>query len=184
MNEASSIVPRVALLGVCDRVNKERNFDPRLYQLSVSRLRSEVVSYIYPLPLRGLQILLAVHNYRHCRVTQHSCLVERHTSPHGTILLRSCATGSSVIQIRRLCYKVAHERALLSAASVTKVLYQIDTLERNRALNTNIRFRWEYQPGSDLVVVYSEGRETDLRPHESGLRNRGFAIKLTRLLRF
>ncbi len=52
------------------------------------------------------------------------------------------------------------------------------------ALNTNIRFRWEYQPGSDLFIVYSEGRETGLRPHESGLRNRGFAIKLTRLLRF
>jgi len=52
------------------------------------------------------------------------------------------------------------------------------------ALNTNIRFRWEYQPGSDLFIVCSEGREIDLRPHESGLRNLGFAIKLTRLLRF
>ena len=52
------------------------------------------------------------------------------------------------------------------------------------ALNTNIRLRWEYQPGSDLFIVYSEGRETDFLPHESGLRNRGLAIKLTRLLRF
>ena len=32
------------------------------------------------------------------------------------------------------------------------------------ALNTNIRFRWEYQPGSDIFVVYSEGRENTLGP--------------------
>ena len=52
------------------------------------------------------------------------------------------------------------------------------------ALNTNIRLRWEYQPGSDLFIVYSEGRDTALRPDVSGLQNRGLAIKLTRLLRF
>ena len=52
------------------------------------------------------------------------------------------------------------------------------------ALNTNIRLRWEYQPGSDLFIVYSEGRDTALRPDVAGLQNRGLAIKLTRLLRF
>ncbi|MBU21523.1 MAG: hypothetical protein CL476_00205 [Acidobacteria bacterium] len=53
------------------------------------------------------------------------------------------------------------------------------------ALSTNIRFRWEYQPGSDIFVVYSEGRESHLDPREvSGLQNRGFAIKMTRLFRF
>ena len=53
------------------------------------------------------------------------------------------------------------------------------------ALSTNVRFRWEYQPGSDLFIVYSEGREINsLRPSFSTLQNRGLAIKLTRLLRF
>ncbi len=28
------------------------------------------------------------------------------------------------------------------------------------SLETNIRFRWEYQPGSDLFVVYTDGRDT------------------------
>src|SRR5437867_8142203 len=30
----------------------------------------------------------------------------------------------------------------------------------NAALSSNIRFRWEYQPGSDLFFVYSDGRDT------------------------
>ena len=30
------------------------------------------------------------------------------------------------------------------------------------SLSSNVRLRWEYQPGSDLFVVYSDGRETDL----------------------
>ena len=48
---------------------------------------------------------------------------------------------------------------------------------------TNVRFRWEYQPGSDFFVVYSEGRNTAAIGAET-LSNRGVAMKLTRLLRF
>ena len=51
------------------------------------------------------------------------------------------------------------------------------------SLETNVRFRWEYQPGSDLFVVYTDGRDTaDDRLAE--LVNRGIAIKFTRLFRF
>ena len=48
---------------------------------------------------------------------------------------------------------------------------------------TNIRFHWEYRPGSDLYVVYGDGRETFDRGFRS-LLNRTFAVKLTRLFRF
>jgi hypothetical protein len=48
---------------------------------------------------------------------------------------------------------------------------------------TNLRFRWEYLPGSDLFLVYSDGRETLVRTVPSTL-NRAFTIKLTRLFRF
>ena len=51
------------------------------------------------------------------------------------------------------------------------------------ALGTNIRYRWEYTPGSDLFVVYTEARDTGLAGFPQ-LANRGLAIKLTRLLRF
>ena len=55
----------------------------------------------------------------------------------------------------------------------------------SRALGTNLRLRWEYSPGSELFVVYTEEQDTDpLRPDRyDGLRDRGFVIKLTRLFR-
>ena len=55
-----------------------------------------------------------------------------------------------------------------------------------RSVGTNARLRWEYQPGSELFVVYTEERDTlSLRPERSTLlRNRGLVVKLTRLFRF
>ena len=50
------------------------------------------------------------------------------------------------------------------------------------SFSTNLRFRWEYSRGSELFVVYSEGRNT-LGPRAL-LENRGLVIKATRLIRF
>ncbi len=62
-------------------------------------------------------------------------------------------------------------------------------IQYNSSSNTvsnNLRLRWEYAPGSELFVVYTEDRETDpLRPDRfSDLRNRGFVVKMNRLFRF
>ncbi len=53
-------------------------------------------------------------------------------------------------------------------------------------VSNNLRLRWEYSPGSELFVVYTEDRLTDpLRPDRfSELRNRGFVVKVNRLFRF
>ena len=53
------------------------------------------------------------------------------------------------------------------------------------ALSSNLRFRWEYSPGSELFIVYTEERDTDpLRPsRNTELRNRGFVVKINRLFR-
>ncbi|MEZ5288927.1 MAG: DUF5916 domain-containing protein [Vicinamibacterales bacterium] len=48
-------------------------------------------------------------------------------------------------------------------------------------LGANVRFRWEYRPGSDLFVVFSEGRDTGAGP-APGLLNRSVTVKFTRLL--
>jgi len=53
-----------------------------------------------------------------------------------------------------------------------------------RTMSTNIRYRWEYIPGSDLFVVYTEGRTTAIPDRFADLQNRTFVIKLTRLLRY
>jgi len=53
----------------------------------------------------------------------------------------------------------------------------------NNALSSNLRLRWEYQPGSELFVVYNDVRDTELRSTPL-LQNRAFIIKFTKLLRF
>ncbi len=53
----------------------------------------------------------------------------------------------------------------------------------NDALSGNFRLRWEYAPGSELFVVYTEERDTDVFDRFSELSNRGLVVKVTRLLR-
>ena len=56
-----------------------------------------------------------------------------------------------------------------------------------RTVSNNLRLRWEYSPGSELFVVYTEDRDSDpLRPdrYSGGLRNRGLVVKVNRLFRF
>ena len=53
----------------------------------------------------------------------------------------------------------------------------------NSSLSTNLRLRWEYQPGSELFVVYNDQRDTSL-DRTPFLQNRAFIVKLTRLFRF
>ena len=50
------------------------------------------------------------------------------------------------------------------------------------AFSTNARLRWEYQPGSELFVVLTEGRNT-LGPGYPVLDTRGFVVKINRLFR-
>ena len=50
-------------------------------------------------------------------------------------------------------------------------------------LGANVRFRWEYRPGSELFVVYGEDRDTrDARLVQP--RGRSLAIKINRLFRY
>ena len=53
----------------------------------------------------------------------------------------------------------------------------------NHAVGANVRLRWEYTPGSELFVVYNEGRDTELRG-PSAVQNRAVIVKVNRLLRF
>ena len=50
-------------------------------------------------------------------------------------------------------------------------------------LSSSVRLRWEYTGGSELFVVYSDGRDTQAVAG-AGLQNRTFAVKATRLFRF
>ena len=54
----------------------------------------------------------------------------------------------------------------------------------NNVLSTNVRLRWEYQPGSELFIVYNDQRDTWLNRGFPMLENRAFVVKLTRQFRF
>ncbi|MFN7982631.1 MAG: hypothetical protein U0Q11_12295 [Vicinamibacterales bacterium] len=53
----------------------------------------------------------------------------------------------------------------------------------DHTFSSNLRYRWEYRPGSELFVVYTDERDT-LTSGYPGLRNRAFVVKINRLLQF
>ena len=53
----------------------------------------------------------------------------------------------------------------------------------NNAVAANVRLRWEYQPGSELFVVFNEQRDTLARRFPA-LANRAVIVKINRLFRF
>ena len=72
----------------------------------------------------------------------------------------------------------------LSSRSFVGALVQYNT--SNSSLSTNVRFRWEYQPGSDVFLVYTDGRDTSSSGSlgYTSLRNQSLVFKMTRLFRF
>jgi hypothetical protein len=52
----------------------------------------------------------------------------------------------------------------------------------DNAVSSNLRFRWEYRPGSELFVVWTD--EHDTAGPIRTLRNRAFVVKVNRLVRF
>ena len=77
---------------------------------------------------------------------------------------------------------------LLSARAtytITPLMFVSGLVQYNsssHSFSTNLRFRWEYHPGSELFVVYNDTRDT-LEPGFPGLQNRAFVIKINRLFR-
>ena len=70
--------------------------------------------------------------------------------------------------------------------TVTPLMFVSALLQYNSALDSvaaNVRLRWEYQPGSELFIVYNEQRDT-LERRFPGLENRAFVVKINRLFRF
>ena len=59
----------------------------------------------------------------------------------------------------------------------------------DRAVSSNIRFRWEYAPGSELFLVYTDERDVTEDRFATpalvrGLKNRALVFKINRLLRY
>ena len=69
--------------------------------------------------------------------------------------------------------------------TMTPLMFATALVQYNSGNNTvaaNVRFRWEYRPGSELFVVFNEQRDT-LVPSSPSLRNRAFIVKINRVVR-
>jgi hypothetical protein len=80
-----------------------------------------------------------------------------------------------------------HQRLLRSRVdyAFTPLMFASALLQYNsvdRTFSGNLRFRWEYHPGSELFVVLTDERDT--HPGGIGLRNRALVLKANRLLTF
>jgi hypothetical protein len=80
--------------------------------------------------------------------------------------------------------KVARTRATYT---ITPRMFVSGIVQYNSAgtsFGSNVRFRWEYRPGSELFVVYTDDYNTaELRPDVTSLRNRALVVKFNRLFR-
>ena len=80
--------------------------------------------------------------------------------------------------------KVARTRATYT---ITPRMFVSGIVQYNTAgtsFGSNVRFRWEYRPGSELFVVYTDDYNTEEpRPDVTSLRNRALVIKFNRLFR-
>jgi len=75
----------------------------------------------------------------------------------------------------RVTYNLSPRKTLMALAQYNS---------EGSVVGANVRFRWEFRPGSDLFVVYNEGRDTSLGVSRSELSARSFVVKVTRLFRF
>ncbi|HYR84283.1 MAG TPA: DUF5916 domain-containing protein [Terriglobia bacterium] len=51
------------------------------------------------------------------------------------------------------------------------------------SFGSNLRLRWEYKPGSEVFVVYTDDYDTAAQPNVTSLRNRALVVKMNRLFR-
>jgi hypothetical protein len=70
--------------------------------------------------------------------------------------------------------------------AMTPLMFVSGLLQFNsysHAVETNVRLRWEYRPGSELFVVFNENRDTRLGGFPD-VQNRAIIVKMNRLFRF
>ena len=80
--------------------------------------------------------------------------------------------------------KVVRNRATYTLTPRIYVSGIVQYNSTNASVGSNLRLRWEYRPGSEVFVVYTDDYDTVDRPSVAALRNRAFVIKVNRLLRF
>ena len=88
------------------------------------------------------------------------------------------------LPVGRATTKLLTNRTNLTLSPRMALAVNVQYNSTSNSVISSIRYRWEYQAGSDLFVVYSDGRDTTDRRGVPSLMNRTLVIKATRLWRF
>jgi hypothetical protein len=78
--------------------------------------------------------------------------------------------------------KVVTNRLIYTLTPRTFISGLVQYNSSTNSLSVNARLRWEYRPGSDLFIVYSDGRDTLARGYPA-LQTRALTVKVTRFFR-
>lgn len=84
----------------------------------------------------------------------------------------------------RATVRVAGARATYTMTPRMFIAVLVQHSSTTRSLAANLRFRWEYQPGSEFFVVYSDAHDTSGMLGPYALQNRGVVVKFNKLFRF
>lgn len=79
--------------------------------------------------------------------------------------------------------QLAGPRATFTMTPLMFVSSLIQYNSTTHVVSANVRFRWEYRPGSEIFVVYNKER-ANLGAGLPSLRDGGLVVKINRLLRF
>ena len=74
-------------------------------------------------------------------------------------------------------------RVVYTLTPRTFVSALVQYISTTDSISTNLRLRWEYTPGSELFVVYTDERNAATAGFPD-LSNRAFVVKIAPLLRF
>ncbi len=113
----------------------------------------------------------------------------------GRLALHRQLSIEPAVAVTRIELPTASFTTRLARARVdfgfTPLMFASALLQYNsadRSLGSNLRFRWEYAPGSELFLVYTDERDVTEERFATpsvvrGLKNRAFVIKVNRLWR-
>ena len=115
---------------------------------------------------------LTVIGYTNARV---SVTEQLSVEPAISINLIDLPSGSFTTQVLRARTDYAFSPRMFASGLV-------QYSSNDSVFSTNLRFRWEYRPGSEFFLVYTDERDT--RGRGTALRNRAVVAKINRLVRF
>ena len=103
----------------------------------------------------------------------------------GEVLIETHAVSVNFVDLPQASFTatVLRTRATYTVTPRMFVSGIVQSNSTTNSMGSNLRLRWEYAPGSELFVVYTDDYDTESRPQSTALQNRAFVIKVTRLFR-